>query len=78
MTIHKKYMHIIHKLKSYRKTHRNLANLWLAYLGLKKGHCDKNELKQVENVLCAFENGQQDIKKKDIMSLLLYKRAMMI
>ena len=69
------YKAIIQKFKSYRKTHPHLANLWIAYLGLKKRHC--NELiHQAQKVFSAFDNGQADIKKKDIISLLLY--SMMI
>ena len=69
------YREIIQKFKSYRKTHPHLANLWIAYLGLKKKHCDEL-INQAHNVFGSFENGQADIKKKDIVSLLLY--SMMI
>jgi len=69
------YKAIIQKFKSYRKTHPHLANLWIAYLGLKKKHC--NELvKQAHTVFTAFENGQNDINTKDIVSLLLYNSSM--
>lgn len=69
------YREIIRKFKSYRKTHPHLANLWIAYLGLKKKHCDEL-IQQAQKVFAAFEKGQADIKKKDIVSLLLY--SMMI
>ena len=69
------YREIIQKFKSYRKTHPHLSNLWIAYLGLKKKHCEELA-QQAQKVFAAFENGQADIKKKDIVSLLLY--SMMI
>jgi len=69
------YREIIQKFKTYRKTHPHLANLWIAYLGLKKKHCEEL-VQQAQKVFAAFEKGQNDIKKKDIVSLLLY--SMMI
>lgn len=69
------YREIIRKFKSYRKTHPHLSNLWIAYLGLKKKHCEEL-IQQAHKVFAAFEKGQNDIKKKDIVSLLLY--SMMI
>jgi predicted secreted Zn-dependent protease len=69
------YKAIIKKFKSYRKTHPHLANLWIAYLGLKKKHCEEL-VQQAQKVFAAFEKGQADIKKKDIVSILLY--SMMI
>ena len=64
------YREIIQKFKSYRKTHPHLANLWIAYLGLKKKHC--NELvQQAHTVFAAFEKGQNDIKKKRYCELII-------
>ena len=68
---------ILAKFKTYRTTHPQLANLWIGYLGLKKRHSSAL-LAQAQNVLTAFEKGHPDWAKKDILSLLLYKRAMRI
>ena len=72
------YKAIIQKFKSYRKTHPHLANLWIAYLGLKKRHwCNERDIaEQAQHVLNSFEQGYTDLNKNDILSILLYKQVM--
>jgi hypothetical protein len=66
---------LIDKFKLYRTTHPNLANCWIAYLGLKKRHYDENDIKQCCGVLNLFEKGCHDLKEKDIVGILLYKQS---
>ncbi len=65
----------IDRFKSYRDSHPNLSQCWLAYLELKKKHYDKNMTIQCAVVLRELENGHADLKTKDIVSLLLFTQS---
>lgn len=67
---------LIIQFKRYSVSHPNLANCWIAYLGLKKRHWHTDIAKQAIYVLHSFEEGKTDFKKNDILSLLLYNQVM--
>ena len=68
---------LIIQFKRYSVSHPNLANCWIAYLGLKKRHwCDNDISAQARHVLNSFEQGYTDLNKNDILSILLYKQVM--
>lgn len=67
---------LIIQFKRYSVSHPNLANCWIAYLGLKKRHWHSAIAKQAIYVLHSFEQGKSDFKKNDILSLLLYNQVM--
>ena len=67
---------LIIQFKRYSVSHPNLANCWIAYLGLKKRHWHNSIEKQALFVLNSFENGSPDLNKNDILSVLLYKQVM--
>ena len=75
---------LIIQFKQYCESHPNLANCWIAYLGLKKRHWRNVDSvaiateNQALKVLNSFENGSSDLNKNDILSVLLYKQVMMI
>ncbi len=65
----------IDRFKSYRDSHPNLSQCWLAYLELKKRHYGGNLAIQSAAVLHKLENGHADLKTKDIVSLLLFTQS---
>ena len=78
---------LIIQFKRYSVSHPNLANCWIAYLGLKKRHWHDNgiaiqaqaeqaQAEQAQHVLNSFEQGYTDLNKNDILSILLYKQVM--
>jgi hypothetical protein len=69
---------LIIQFKRYSVSHPNLANCWIAYLGLKKRHwCGERDIaEQAQHVLNSFEQGYTDLNKDDILSILLYKQVM--
>ena len=66
---------IIERFKLYRQSHPNLSTCWLAYLELKKRHYDERLFTQCSAVLDQMARGCGDMKEKDIVGLLLYKRS---
>ena len=69
--------YILNKFNLYQISHPTISHLWLSYLELKKKNYDENTIKQCFYVLNLLESGQQDLKEKDIVSLLLYKNVML-
>jgi hypothetical protein len=68
---------IIQNFKSYRTSHPNLANCWLAYLGLKKEHYVTPSLAaQCAQIFAAFENGYNDLNAEDIVRVMLYQESL--
>ena len=67
----------INKFKNYQASHPNISKMWLFYLQLKKENYNENIIKQCSNVLNLIEKGQNDLKHKDIVSLLLYKNVIL-
>ena len=73
---------LITQFKRYCVSHPNLANCWIAYLGLKKRHWHETDIAeqgladQALFVLNSFEQGYTDLNKNDILSILLYKQVM--
>jgi hypothetical protein len=66
---------ILYKFQSYRTTHPNLAQCWLAYLALKKRHYTDLDLAQGAKVLECIANGIPDLKKNDMVRLVMYKHS---
>jgi hypothetical protein len=66
---------ILNKFHSYRTTHPNIAQCWLAYLALKKRHYSEMDLAQGEHVLACIANGIPDLKKNDMVRLVMYKHS---
>ena len=69
--------YMLNKFNLYQISHPTISHLWLSYLGLKKKNYDENTIKQCFHVLKLLESGQQDLKEKDIVSLLMYKNVML-
>lgn len=70
--------HYIDKFKHKQLSHPNISKMWLFYLFLlKKRNYDEKIIKQCSYVLNLIENGQGDLKHKDIVSLLLYKSVIL-
>jgi len=69
--------YILNKFNLYQISHPTISHLWLSYLELKKRNYNENTIKQCFYVLNLLESGQQDLKEKDIVSLLLYKNVML-
>lgn len=78
---------LITQFKRYCVSHPNLANCWIAYLGLKKRHWHENDIAEQDLaeqdladqalfVLNSFEQGNPDLNKNTIISLLLYYQVM--
>ncbi len=67
---------LITQFKRYCVSHPNLANCWIAYLGLKKRHWRADIANQALFVLNSFEQGNPDLNKNTIVSLLLYYQVM--
>ena len=77
---------LITQFKRYCVSHPNLANCWIAYLGLKKRHwrtdiaeqglAELTVAEQALRVLNSFEQGNPDLNKNTIVSLLLYYQVM--
>ena len=69
---------MIYLFGSFRTSHPNLTELWITYLGLKKRHCDVNasiNRKDIDHGLLVLYNiaaGCKDLKREDIVRLLLY------
>ena len=68
-------MDLIEQFNLYRYSHPNLSNCWISYLGLKKKHYDENIRIKCVHVLRLLEDGCADLKKDDIVRLLLYKQS---
>jgi hypothetical protein len=68
-------MDLIEQFNLYRYSHPNLSTCWIAYLGLKKRHYDENIRIKCVHVLGLLEDGCADLKKEDIVRLLLYKQS---
>lgn len=66
---------IIEQFKLYRVTHPNLSRCWLAYLELKKRHCDEKAIAHGNRVLEMIRHGCADWRDNDILRVLLYKRS---
>jgi hypothetical protein len=69
---------IIDLFKLFCNTHPNIAHTWIAYLGLKKRHYAKDDIEQAMSVLNNLYLGLKDIKRDDLMRLLLYSASMNI
>lgn len=67
---------LITQFKRYCVSHPNLANCWIAYLELKKRHWRTDIANQALFVLNSFEQGNPDLNKNTIVSLLLYYQVM--
>ena len=67
---------LITQFKRYCVSHPNLANCCIAYLGLKKSHWRTDIANQALFVLNSFEQGNPDLNKNTIVSLLLYYQVM--
>ena len=63
---------MIEVFNSFRHSHPNLTDLWITYLGLKKRHYTDGDLDQGVLVLCNISAGCKDLKREDIVRLLLY------
>lgn len=69
---------LIQQFNLYRESHPNLSQCWIAYLELKKRHYDEIIEQQCRLVLDSLAQGYADLKKEDIVRLLLYKRSVSI
>ena len=67
---------MIYLFGSFRTSHPNLTELWITYLGLKKRHWRTDIANQALFVLNSFEQGNPDLNKNTIVSLLLYYQVM--
>jgi len=67
---------LIDNFKLYRESHPNLANFWVAYLGLKKRHYGESLAQQGKSVLDWCERGCADVSYNAIVRILLYKNSM--
>ena len=69
---------IINKFKQYENSHPNLANCWMAYLGLKKEHWCERLASQCNYTLTMLEHGSiADLPMNDIVRLFLYKQTLL-
>jgi hypothetical protein len=66
---------MLDQFKLYQHSHPNLSHCWIAYLELKKRHCDEIIIQQCVSVLEQLANGCADWSQQDILSVLLYKRS---
>ena len=67
---------LIQQFNLYRESHPNLSQCWIAYLELKKRHYDEFIEQQCRDVLDSLERGYADLKKEDIVRLLVYKQSL--
>ena len=67
---------IIEQFKKYSISHPNLSDCWISYLEPKKRHYDETIEKQCNYVLSMLENGYNDLNKKYILTLLIYKQSL--
>jgi hypothetical protein len=63
---------MIELFSSFRSSHPNLTDLWITYLELKKRHCSNKDIEQSLLVLYNIAAGCKDLKREDIVRLLLY------
>jgi hypothetical protein len=63
---------MIDLFNSFRHSHPNLTDLWINYLGLKKRHYTDADLDQGLLVLYNIAAGCKDLKREDIVRLLIY------
>jgi len=69
---------MIYLFSDFKSSHPNLTELWITYIGLKKRHCDVNasiNRKDIDRGLLVLYNiaaGCKDLKREDIVRLLLY------
>ena len=56
----------------FRDSHPNLSKCWIEYLELKKRHCSNKDIEQSLLVLYNIAAGCKDLKREDIVRLLLY------
>ena len=69
---------LIHKFKQYENSHPNLANCWMAYLGLKKEHYCEDLATHCTYALTMLEHGSiADLPMNDIVRLFLYKQTLL-
>jgi hypothetical protein len=67
---------LIEQFNMYRYSHPNLSQCWVAYLGLKKRHCDAHLQGHCNKILELLAAGQADLKEPDLIRLLLYKHSL--
>jgi hypothetical protein len=69
---------LIELFNNFCNTHPNIAHTWVAYLELKKRHYTDLDIKQAGAVLNNLFLGCNDIKRDDLLRLLLYSASIKI
>lgn len=69
---------IINVFKLFRNSHPNLSNCWISYLGLKKRHYSVTvgDIDRSISVVNLLAVGCNDIKREDMLRLLLYATSL--
>jgi hypothetical protein len=75
---------MIDLFSSFRTSHPNLTDIWITYLGLKKRHCGVNATinsRDIDHGLLTLYNiaaGCKDLKREDIVRILLYDASISV